>query len=395
MLYIYITCYIYIYIRILHRVSDVVNLSCKLISMEILPPASLQKPLSLKTGRKRKLKVTFNVPDADEEELDKTCKKRRKSPSPLREPQKRKKLEVKRSRFHPGVSKSVKAGAVPRKMTKPTSSCQQPAIKVTVKREETTVRTIDPLACDKNDNCSETNLKKNSKVVMVTKKQSSLLQKGIKKTVSKSLLKQSRRKSKLKVRSKRSGLRGNVKRLTEKGRKHKTHNRRTKKAKYRPREHLDQKAKKKMSTQVRRIGKTTAKRNISNAKQRKSVIAIVVKSKVVRSALLHRKFAQHVKRATLELKRKQREKKRKEEQRQLTLEIEMERDKFERQRRRKIRIIPIKRDDNYEILPGLRISFLKFITFKEAFARRLDCCDKCCWDTWPEVDADDLDDDYN
>lgn len=64
-----------------------------------------------------------------------------------------------------------------------------------------------------------------------------------------------------------------------------------------------------------------------------------------------------------------------------------------KKRRRKIKIIPIERQD--EVIPPLRVALLKYLTIERAYDYNLDCCRKCCWDDWEEVDMEDIKCDYD
>ena len=63
-----------------------------------------------------------------------------------------------------------------------------------------------------------------------------------------------------------------------------------------------------------------------------------------------------------------------------------------KKRRRKIKIIPIERQE--EVIAPLRVALLKYLTIEQAYEMNFDCCRKCCWDDWEEIDMEDIKCDY-
>lgn len=367
--------------------------------MEILSSVSLFKPAD--KPRKRKRQVRFDVPDESEDKLDKVSRKRRKSPSPSRE-EKKNKVCLKRPRFHRGISKvnkTSKRGVVLRKITTRKLARQQPMVRLRTDSEEPTTEqssdTLSSVAIDKNENCSVTDREKGTNYLTVTKKQT-----GQSKALSKAKNK-NMNKTVVRVKAKRSGLKGNRKRLIKVNDSRKTQVHPHKQQKHAKEKLKTRSQKSKDATFVRRCyskrkdnrpHKTQRKTLSPKRRSRTSKTKKRKLSKAIQRKLHQQKKKAEQKKFAMRLKQEQ---KSREEKRQLLWEIQMERLDYERRYRRKLRIIPIERNENYDVIPALRISFLKYITFKEAFEHNTDCCNECCWDRWSEVDAEDIEDDYN
>lgn len=409
-----------------------VNLSSKLTSMEILPDSrQIRSAVSSDKNRKRKhsQRVRFNVPDDVEEMQASGSKRRKKSPSPAREPTK-KKVRARRKCLPRTIAKPGTCGIVPLKSLQSTTrSLKLPSSPSLLKAENKgpdakATEETQSYVLDKNNNCSTSHCKETVKLTKAAGKKTAPRQRdtGHVSKHGNNLLTKKRKQNGKRIKA--SGLKKNVRKWTKgKRRPFKTAGRKC--------PQNQSKTAKKRNLQEYRKSKITSCRSRSccrkgcitlrkaerqklnqiqkRSKTRKSCSKVdlkisakaIKKAKNVKSVTLKRKIIQKRQqkrksdsRRCLEIKLRAAEKRREFEQ-ELLEEIRLERLEFERLRKHKLKIIPIERNENYEVIPALRINFLKFITFKEAFEQNHECCEKCCWDKWSEVDAEDIEDDYN
>lgn len=377
-----------------------VNLTSDLVSMEILPsPGQSSKADDKPRKRKRNLKVRFDVPDEDLNILVSERKKRKKSPSPTRETVKKERKQRKKRRFSLAVvGKSLKRRHGPIKK----AAVHLLKVKKSVKPSQTKSRDLagsfesdlSSLVFNKNNNCSTSNSKGTKTANKPNKHVSGKHRK------SKHLAKL----YKMKKRSSNSRLvrvkpRAGMRNLSSVRGKRQIPRPLSKAVK-------SQEAPKPETSSCSHCSATgiSGKRRhakLKNSKKNKNKASAAAKAlrkaRKDKAMAFRRKIKYQLQRSArrrLEMKRKL-QKKRKNERKALLLEIEQERIEFERSQRGTLNIKPIERNEDYDVIPALRVKFLKYITFKEAIAHHQNCCEKCCWDRWSEVDAEDIEEDYN